>query len=97
VINMTSSLAGCHTYSGTLTTNTTLNPLNEIGDKVNKGSIKNDGAGNINVAFKCKGSDKLSNNHLVKNGEVFILDGLDITQIVLTYIASAAYRIFVSR
>lgn len=60
----------------------------------NQGYFANDGAGDISIKISEDGTPTLGDAIIIKNGEVFSLDGLNVDQIQVTHVADSAYRWF---
>jgi hypothetical protein len=68
---------------------------NDLGRNGDRGYIACDGAGDISVQYSESGAVAGEDAIILKNGETFSLDGLNVDQITVTHVNDSAYRIFV--
>lgn len=71
----------------------TIDVNTDLGYNSNDGHIICDGAGNISVTLN-SGSG-VGDAIILKSGETFDLEGIEVDTIVITHVADSAYRVFV--
>jgi hypothetical protein len=70
----------------------------DLGGRGARGYIICDGPGDIRAEFSTDGDsdeDTWGDQHTIKSGEKFPLDGIDMYAIKITYVTDSAYRVMV--